>query len=161
MSVEAKFTMTNLFSKSIDQYKAKDSDTIQKALAKAALQFLAWANNGSTQSSRKPPIRWGVLRGSSSAFVGSTHIGNSTTRIQPGAPENPTPNESYSGNKNEIVWGWNTEYAKKMHEWEGGWGPYTTQDGNAGAKWLEEHLQADKDMLMNLIGTFYKKEMGL
>ena len=130
-------------------------EAFQKAMEKAALQFLNWANNGSANSAKKPPIRWGVLRGSSSAFVGDKHVGNYEQEA------NGTPIQSYRGKKNTMTWIWNTDYAKKMHEWQGGWGPYTTQDGDAGNKWLEEHLKADKEDLYKMIQIEIKKDLGL
>lgn len=130
-----------------------------KALERGAIQFLTWCNNGSPKEPKKPPIRWGVLRGSSSAFIGNKLVSIfdiSTT----GAPEAPTPAQSFNAKPDTATWVWNTDYATKMHEWMGGWGQFTLQDGNAGNKWLERHLQKDKDALMNIIASEFKKITG-
>lgn len=129
-----------------------------KAMQKGAIQFLTWANNGSKNESRKPPIRWGVLRGSSSAFVGDKLVQTFRIPIKSGADEAPSPLKDYKGKELVITWIWNTDYAAKMHEWKGGWGKFTEQDGDAGNKWLEKHLRADRDDLMKMIAIEFKKE---
>ena len=139
----------------------KSPIAFKKAMEKAAAQFLLWANDGSKNSPRKPPIRWGVLRGSSSAFVGNTLVKVSDQQIKAGATERPTPAKSHSAPATSITWVWNTEYATKMHEWSGGWGEFTERDANAGAKWLEEHLKADRNDLMEMIGKEVKNELGM
>ena len=130
----------------------------KEAQKRGAIQFLNWANNGSAKSSKKPPIRWGVLRGSSSAFVGGDLVMKFPYVVKEGMV---TPAENYSGKDLVITWCWNTDYAAKMHEWTGGWGKFTLQDGNAGNKWIEEHLQADKEDLMKVIGEEFKRVSGL
>lgn len=135
----------------------------QKAMEKGAVQFLNWASTGSKNESRKPPIRWGVLRGSASAFVNGKLLKVFPQTLRPGAPEKPTPATSAPAGPIGIpnaLWVWNTDYATKMHEWKGRVGSFTQQDGDAGSKWLEKHLRADKDLLMQLIATFFKKEAG-
>jgi len=130
----------------------------KEAQKRGAIQFLNWANNGSAKSSKKPPIRWGVLRGSSSAFVGGDLVMKFPYVVREGMV---TPAENYSGKDLVITWCWNTDYAAKMHEHKGGWGKFTLQDGNAGNKWIEEHLQADKEDLMKVIGEEFKRVAGL
>lgn len=117
----------------------------EKAMEVGAIQFLTWCNTGAggSRSPAKPPIMWGVLRGSSSAFVNGKYVGAFKQNIGSGAPEKPTPNKSYKGKG--IVVGWNTVYAARMHEDD-----YVPQrDG--GPKWIEEHIKADKDLLMETI----------
>lgn len=133
----------------------------KKAMERGAIQFLNWANNGSKNTSKKPPIRFGVLRGSSSAFVGNELVRVYPQTVRAGADEQPTPARSHSAPSTTMTFVWNTDYAAKMHEWRGNWGPFTVQDGDAGAKWLEEHLEADKEDLMAVIGEEFKKEAGL
>ena len=133
----------------------------QEAMEKGAIQFLTWANTGSAKESRKPPIRWGVLRGSSSAFVGNKLVQTYPQNIKPGSEESPSPLKSYAGKSLVITWVWNTDYAAKMHEHKGGWGKFTTQDGDAGNKWIEKHLQKDKNDLMEMIAKEFKKVAGL
>jgi hypothetical protein len=139
----------------------KSPIAFQKALEKAAIQFLTWANTGSVNESRTPPIRWGVLRGSSSAFVGNKLVKTFPINIKPGAPESPSPASSHTAPAFTITWVWNTDYATKMHEWTGGWGKFTLQAGNAGNKWLEKHIQADREALIRMIGLEFKKETGI
>jgi hypothetical protein len=126
-----------------------------------AVQFLTWANTGQGKSSKKPPIRFGVLRGSSSAFVGNELVLIFPQTIKQGASEAPTPAQTYAGALDVITFVWNTDYATKMHEWSGGWGPFTRQDGDAGAKWVEDHLKADRNALMAVIGMEYQRAVGL
>lgn len=141
---------------------ARQSPSIfNRAMKKGAVQFLNWANLGSINSPKKPPIRFGVLRGSSSAFVGSELVKKFEQVIRSGGNEIPTPATSHTAPNTTITFAWNTDYAAKMHEWRGGWGPFTIQDGSAGNKWLEEHLQADADDLMEVIGKEYAKESGI
>lgn len=141
----------------------KSPRDFEAALAVAAIQFLTWANTGTGgKSSKKPPIRFGVLRGSSSAFVNGKLIEVFKQPILAGAEDAPTP--ATSGGKKETgttTWVWNTDYAAKMHEWLGGWGKFTQQDGDAGNKWLEDHLKADSKMWLDVVGRELKKRLGL
>lgn len=141
----------------------KSPKAFNSALEKASIQLLTWMNTGSggTAQSAKPPIRWGVLRGSSSAFVGPSKIIDFRQQIKAGSRETITPASSYSAPKNTITVVWNTDYADKMHEWPGPWGEFTERDGDAGAKWVEKHLKADKDLLMKVIGLEFKQELRL
>ena len=154
------FTYKADFSKLNAMLKKYDGDA-QAALEKVALQMLTWFNNGSPKESAKPPIRFGVLRGSSSAFVGGKHVGDFAQAISPEAEEQPTPNQSYAGDKKSIVLGWNTDYASKMHEWQGGWGEFTQQDGDAGAKWAEKHVAADGDLSAYMLADELGKKTGM
>ena len=141
---------------------AKESpEKFNKAMKKGAIQFLTWANTGSAKSSKKPPIRWGVLRGSSSAFVGGELVATQEQTIKAGSPDRPEPVRLYSGDDLVATFIWNTPYAARMHEWMGDWGEFTTQDGDAGSKWLEEHLKQDRDDLMKMISIEFKKESGM
>lgn len=133
----------------------------KKALEKGAIQFITWANTGSVAEPRTPPIRWGVLRGSSSAFVGNKLVTIFPQSILPAATEKPTPARSHTADPLTITWAWNTNYAAKMHEWKGGWGKFTQQAGNAGNKWLEKHLRKDRNALLRMIGMEFKKEVGM
>jgi hypothetical protein len=130
-----------------------------KAMEKAAIQFLTWCNNGSPREPRKPPIRWGILRGSSSAFVGKKLVSIFQINTS-GAIEAPTPAQSHAADATTATWVWNTDYATRMHEWRGSWGRFTLQDGNAGNKWLEKHLRKDRNALMELVATEFRKETG-
>ena len=147
--------------RALEKMMRRDPEAFFIAMSRAAVQMLNWCNLGSARDSRKPPIRWGVLRGSSSAFIGNKLIGTFPQAISPGAGESPTPAVSHQAKPTVLTFVWNTDYATKMHEWKGGWGDFTIQDGDAGNKWLERHLQADKNDLMKLISTEFKKEAGL
>lgn len=143
------------------KFAKKSPTAFKKAMKVGAIQFLTWANTGSRKESRTPPIRWGVLRGSSSAFLGNELVTIFPVSILPGAKEEPSPASSATAPEMTITWVWNTDYATKMHEWKGGWGKYTVQAGDAGNKWLEKHIKADREILMETIGREFKKEMQL
>lgn len=147
--------------KPLEALAKKSPEMFNKSMKKGVIQFLTWANNGSAKESRKPPIRWGVMRGSSSGFVGNELVTVFKQRVRTGAEETPGPAISYSAPPTTMTWVWNTDYAAKMHEWKGGWGSFTEQDQDAGNKWAELHLKADREDLMKVIGIEYKKEAGL
>jgi hypothetical protein len=142
MSMNFRFNTAPLLAKLNEVRAAREAD-VQIALAQVAVQMMTWMNTGSPNEPLKPPIRFGTLRGSASAFVGSKLIG-----VAPAEGEAPTPATSFTANGNTITVVYNTKYAAKMHEWKGGWGPYTTQDGSAGAKWIEKHIAADAPLAM-------------
>jgi hypothetical protein len=48
-----------------------------------------------------------------------------------------------------------------MHEWKGGWGKFTLQDGDAGKKWAEDHLRADRNDLWSMIANEFGQLTGL
>ena len=131
-----------------------------RASEQGAIAFLNWCNLGSAKCTRKPPIRWGVLRGSSSAFVGNKLVLIYPQTLIPGGLEIITPATSYTTRPTTITWVWNTEYARKMHEWgqnpNESWGETTKQDIDAGNQWLLMHLQKDKDDLMQVIAKQFK-----
>ncbi len=144
------------------------NDHFNMAMSRGAIQFLTWCNTGSMGSPKKPPIKWGVLRGSSSAFVGTKLVSVYPQDIDSEAEEKPSPARSVSGlsaKPNDITatFVWNTEYATAMHEWDvppHHWGLATLRDYDAGSKWLEEHLKADKDALMKMVAIEFRMELG-
>lgn len=140
------------------------SASFQKAKEKMGVQMLTWMNAGSPNESATPPIRWGVLRGSSTVFVGGSLVGIYPQKIHTGAGEEITPATSYDGKKEVVTVVWNTNYAYKMHEERGKkWqdlGPFSAQSGNATDKWVEKHLNADKESLYELMATIIRKELG-
>lgn len=144
--------------KPLKRLQQKSPKAFEKSMEVAAIQFLTWCNRGSKAESRTPPIRWGVLRGSSSAFVGNKLVAIYTPH-QVGGETTPAKSGGMAGLI--ITWVWNTDYAAKMHEWKGGWGKFTIQAGNAGNKWLEKHLRYDRDALMDVIRIQFKKEAGM
>lgn len=149
----------------LKKLQRQSPEKFKRAMEKGGIAFLNWANLGSRKCTRKPPIRWGVLRGSSSAFVGSKLVTTFpqvlTPVIAPGmAQMSATPAKSYSGKPLVITWCWNTEYARKMHEWgknpNEGWGPATRRDLDAGNQWLLMHLDKDRNDLMKVIAKEFK-----
>jgi len=141
----------------LKKLQRKSPAAFNKALEKTGLQFLNWCNNGSKNESAKPPIRFGVLRGSSSVFVGSKLVGVQSQNIK--EKGQATPAKSYNGKPHTMTVVWNTNYAKKMHEWKGNWGKYTLQDMNAGSQWLQKHLNKDRNDLIKMIKNQFKKEL--
>lgn len=152
---------TSDFERRIGVLMKRAPEAMNWALEIAGIQFLTWSNQGSPQEPAKPPIRFGVLRGSSSVFVADKLIAVQEQSIKNGSTESPTPNRSYSGKKFTITWGWNTPYATKMHEWDGNWGKFTLQDGDAGSKWAEKHVKSDRDAVIKMIAIDFKKKAGL
>lgn len=157
-SITGRLKMTTRMN-NLRRLQQKSPKAFRIAMERAAVQFLTWANTGSAKESRKPPIRWGVLRGSSSAFVGDKLVSRFQQEVRGG--KTPTPATSHNAPDTKMTFVWNTDYAKKMHEHKGGWGPFTEQDADAGNQWLLKHLKADRNDLMKMIGIEFKKETGL
>jgi hypothetical protein len=143
------------------EIKKKSNALIKEAQKIAGLQFLTWVNTGSPSESATPPIRWGVLRGSSSVFFENESLGSFKENIKPGSEETPDPLLTYNGPKNTITIIYNVEYAFKMHEERGKtWqelGPISNQSSNATDKWLEKHIASDGKILYNMIARLIKK----
>ncbi len=141
----------------LKEFKKKSPKFFKEAAKAGAVAWLNWANMGSARESRKPPIRWGVLRGSSSAFVGNELVMIFPFDIEGEAEKGATPAKSYSAKDLIITWVWNTDYAYRMHEWKGNWGEATERDTDAGNKWAEKHLIKDKNDLIEVIGKKFRK----
>ena len=148
----------------LDKFKNVSKKSMNNALEKGSIQMLTWANNGSPKESATPPIRWGVLRGSSSAFVGDKSTYVFPQDVSQEATEDATPAISYKGNESTITIVYNVNYAFKMHEEKGkSWeqlGPFSEQAKNVSDKWLEKHLAADKDILFEMIAKIVKKGLS-
>lgn len=140
--------------RNIKKLARKSPAAFEKAMAIAGLTFLDWANNGSSRESRKPPIKWGFLRGSSSVFLGNKLLGAYEQE------DNREANRSHSEKPFTLTWGWNAEYATNMHETDYQPGEHSERDGDAGNKWLEKHIRADRDALMEMTAKTVKKELG-
>lgn len=151
MSLSFKFSVKPMMAQ-VAKLEQRRYEDIQFALAQVAIQMMTWMNTGSPAEPLKPPIRFGTLRGSASAFVGKKLIGTA-----PSEGGDPTPAMSYDAEDNVVTVVYNTDYAAKMHEWKGGWGPYTLQDGNAGAKWIEKHIMADSPLAMAGLAEILKE----
>jgi len=138
----------------IDVSKFTANKLFPKAQEKAAIQMLDWMSSGSMGSPSKPPIRTGVLASSGSVFYKNKFL-KASPNVARG--ETPTPNKSYNG-KN-VTWGFNTNYAAKLHEDKSlNPGPFSIRDANMhpGNQWVTEHLQKDKDNYTKLIAKFIK-----
>ncbi len=132
----------------------KYPDLMKKALERPALQMLTWMNTGSPRESATPPIRTGVLRGSGSAFVGGKLVGSTPAKA------GGTPARSSEARDLDVHWVFNTEYAAKMHEWDGGWGKFTQQSIDGGNKWMEKHVIADRDAFTKLVARDFQKQLA-
>jgi hypothetical protein len=150
------FNFTRSEMTGLKMLQKKSPVAFRKAQEVAALQMLTWMNDGSPVCPAKPPIDWGTLRGSSSAFLGNELVG-----VARNAGVDATPALSWSAAKDTTSWVWNTDYAARMHEHEGNWGPKTAADPGAGNKWVEKHLAADKEIYLKLVCSVFKKEAGL
>lgn len=161
MEVKFKFRDLNISLAPVAHLAKKSPGAFNKASKVGVVQFLTWCNTGSKGSSKKPPIRWGVLRGSGSGFVGNELVAIFEIPIKAGSPEQATPARSHVAAPTTMTWCWNTDYAAKMHEWTGGWGQFTIDDGNAGSQWLAEHLRTDAQALYDVIGMEFRQVVGL
>lgn len=140
-------------------FKSKSEKTIQGALDRAALAMLEWTEMGAPWNPKQAPIRWGILSGSGSVFVGSRLINTSAKSPRKGSA---TPNRSYSGNKHTITVGFNTAYAARMHETKLNPGPFSRQAGPErypGNQWVTSHLQTDGPQLMKVIAGYMKDKL--
>lgn len=164
MSEEASLLVTNTID--IPEFVKTSLKSFDTSLAKGGIQMMTWMNSGSPKSSATPPIRWGVLRGSTTVFVGQKLINVFQQDIKSGGSESPDPLKSYNGKPGIITVVWNTDYAFTMHEERykpGKWkelGPFSKQAKNATDKWAEKHLAADKEILYKFIALMFKKDMG-
>lgn len=153
--------ITNTLSKGLLSYFSKVAMNQQAgadftARARTAMQILSWTNKGSSQESTVPPIKYGILRGSGSVFVGSKLV-----RTTAGDYQGGTPCTDYSSSDNNITIGYNTAYAARLHERDD-WTPgkISTQSGNVGNKWLEKHLAADGPAAMKMYAAELKELTG-
>ncbi len=141
--------------KKLKEFAKRYPEALKESLEVAAIQFLTWANNGSSKESRKPPIRRAFLRGSGSTFVGSKLVA-----VAPGY-DNSEANKSHSAGKFDVTWGWNAEYSTKMHETEYNLGEHSARDGASGNKWLEKHLDADRELFMAVVTNEFGTRTGM
>lgn len=137
-------------SEGVLKLKKQSPEAFKQALKIGALEILRWSANGSENDSSKPPIADGLLRGSGSAFVGSEFVGVVSGQ------NNKEANKSFTkDDPNQITLGYNVKYAAAMHERD----DYTANiDG--GRKWLENHINNDKEALYDTIKNQFKKELG-
>lgn len=129
------------------------------AKTKVGLQLLNWVVNGSPKEPVVPPIYWGVLRSSGSAFVGSEFVGG-TNFLPVISPGQVVLNKILREKPNTITIGFNTAYATRMHETNWMPGERSLQSGDVGNKFVEKHLKSDKEDLMAFYAVIFKKETG-
>jgi hypothetical protein len=155
-SINLKFDFSKSEMNGLKALRKKSPTAFRKAQEIAGLQMLTWMNDGSSVCPAKPPIDWGVLRGSGSVFVGKDLVG-----VALNAPSGSTPEKAWNAAISTTTWIYNTAYAARMHEHDGDWGAKTKADPGAGNKWIEKHLSADKENYLQLIAQVFKKEAGL
>lgn len=143
------FNLKMSLGEGLKKLKLQSPGAFQKSMEIGALTFLEWSANGtSPNDSSRPPIHDGFLRGSGSAFVGSKFVG-----VVEGQ-DNREATRQYSGKDNEMTVGYNADYAEAMHEKN-----YSAKkDGER--KWLENHINNDKESLYDTITNQFKKELG-
>lgn len=143
--------------------KGKSTGADKKAKIVIALTLLNNIMHGSPKNPVVPPIKWGILRGSGSVFVGTELI--QTTRGEAGNGDG-TPATNISGvDDDTITIGINTSYAARMHEGlepAGNLkpGPVSRQSGDVAGKFIESHLESDGKDLVGLYAQVLKKESG-
>jgi hypothetical protein len=137
-----------------DDYFRKFAEEDEKAKIKIGLQLINNIVNGSPNESIVPPILEGNLRGSGSVFLGSKLVG-----FGPEIGNNPTPNQSHSGNDGEITIGFNVSYAARWENNPFMPGTVSQQSGDVGYQYVAKHLNADKEELIELYATFMRKNV--
>ena len=137
----------------IDVSKMEGHKLFPIAQEKAALSMMDWMSSGSMASQAAPPILSGVLASSGSVFYKKQNIGVSPD-ISGGKG---TPNKAF--NSRNITWGFNTDYAKRLHEEKLNPGPYSMRNPNRhpGNQWVTTHLQKDKNNYTKLVAKFARK----
>jgi len=148
-----KLELVNELDDGIKAYRKAHKAADDLARIKVGIQLINNVVNGSPASSVVPPIKTGRLRGSGSVFYGAKNV-----YVTPKNKGQGTPNYSYSGRKGVITVGFNTPYAKRLHETEWTPGQVSEQSGDVGNKYLQRHMQADGKELMKIYAIFLKKE---
>ena len=125
---------------------------------KASIQMLDWMSTGTGVSQAAPPIRTGILESSGSVFYKNKLLKiTPDVRIDKTKGE-PTPLKNY--NSKNITWGFNTDYATRMHEDKDlNPGLYSIRNANRhpGNQWMLEHLKKDENNYSALIAKFAGK----
>lgn len=128
------------------------------------LQAMNWMINGSSRSNRTPPIKFGVLKGSFSVFVGSLFVGDSSNKFFGGTP---LKSGLRTGEKNlaSIFIIANTDYAAKMESeltpaGDLQLGPVSRRSPGSGGHYIEGHLKADRNLYVSFYARMFKKETG-
>jgi hypothetical protein len=135
-----------------DRYDKMFTENDKKARIKTGLQLMNNAINGSPAESVVIPILEGTLRGSGSVFLGSTVVG-----FSPKVRGKGDPADQHREKEGVVTVGFNTAYARRLHEYPFKPGPVSQQSGDVGHKYLTKHLIADKKELMMLYSDFIRK----
>ena len=126
----------------------------KKGLARAGINVM----NDAIQQVPKVPIDEGTLRGSGSVFVDNMLVATSEDLGQAAG----TPAKSLGGsmakrvNDLEAVIGFNTPYAKYLHEHP----EFNFTEPGTGGKYLETKMATNKDAYMKTIVTTMRKELA-
>jgi hypothetical protein len=137
-----------------DRYDRIFKEEDENARIEVGLQLMNNAINGSPAESTVIPVLTGLLRGSGSVFLGSKVVGYS-----PKVKGKGTPATQHKAKKGVITVGFNTAYAKRLHEYPFKPGPVSQQSGDVGHKYLEKHLRSDKKELMTLYSDLIRKNV--
>ena len=138
------------------KFKIRSEEVLERAIGRACFQLINFVVNGSPKNNTVPPIKTGLLRGSGSAFVANKFIG-----ALPPVNGKGEPITAYNGKKNVGTVIFNTSYATKLHEttWTPNPESSTREKGVIGNKFLEKHLDTDREFLMKLITETIAKDM--
>jgi hypothetical protein len=158
--------LKNIFEKAgISSLKTDYAD--KKAKIKCGLQFINFIINGSSKEPVTPPVKWGNLRAAGSVHVGTEFVGGNNlypVKSTGGLSEINEKAESNTANISEnvdtITIGFNTSYATRMHETNWNPGKTSEQAGNTGNKYIQKHLYADKDTILEFYAITFKKELA-
>ena len=137
------------------KFQIKSERTLKLAIGRACFQLINFVVNGSPKNNIVPPIKTGLLRGSGSAFVENKFVG-----ALPPVNGKGEPITAYNGKKNIGTVIFNTAYATKLHEttWTPNIESTTREKGVIGNKFLEKHLDTDREFLMKLITETLAKD---
>lgn len=146
--------LTSTIEEGLKKFKKVSADQDFKGKTQMGLALMNAVINGSPKERVVPPIDSGLLRGSGSVFVGGKLVGET-----PKVKGKGTPAKSYRDKEEVVTVGFNTEYAIYTHEKSFNPGPVSRQSGDVGYKWMEKHLLADKDDLIELYGKLMEKRL--
>ena len=147
---------TRQFDDRMREFRRRIMTGYVKGMARALGQLLS----DCTMEPPTTPKDTGTLRGSGSYFVNNKLIAT-TEEASAGDPEaNPTPatTDSVALDPNKVIGraGFNTSYAKKVHEV-----PMNFQEPDAGNKYMEAKMRAHGAEYIETAATIAKAETGM
>jgi hypothetical protein len=154
MSKPATLKITSTIEPRMKVLKKKVEKIEREGMIAVGLQLINNIVNGSPAEPVVPPILTGLLRGSGSVFFESELVST-----LPPVNGQGDPATSYTGESNTVTVGFNTAYAKKLHEKPFNPGPVSQQSGNVGHKFVEKHLKKDGKELFKLYAAISKKRL--